>query len=83
MADISRLKKKRAAQRNVLKGLSVKAKDYMKESFTEETKRDVEVLLKSIVEKEQIIKSLDGEILDLIKEEDIEHPSSSKDYFVM
>ena len=40
MADIGRLRKRRSANKNVLLGLIVKAKDYMKDDFDENNKQD-------------------------------------------
>jgi hypothetical protein len=66
------MKRKRTAQRKVLKGLSVKAREFMAETFTDDIKREIEALMKTLSDKEQIVKSLDAEILDVIKVEEIE-----------
>ena len=72
MADISRLKKKRSATKNVALGLFTKAKDFIAKDYSVENKKEIEILLKTIETKECIIKDLDAQILDVIDENLIE-----------
>ena len=68
MADISRLRKSRSANRNVVKGLIVKARDAVNTSNFDQ----VEVILRTIENKRKIIVDLDSKILDVIEEKDID-----------
>ena len=84
MADISRLRKKRSANRNVALGLFTKAKDFMAKDYSVENKEEIETLLKTIESKE-CIKDLDAQILDVIDEklieEDIDVPTQFETKF--
>ena len=51
MADISRFKKKRRANKNAALGLFTKAKDFMAKDYSVENKKEIETLLKTIESK--------------------------------
>ena len=72
MADITRAKKKRSANKNVVLGLIVKSKDLMTEEFNEEIREELETFIRTIEIKEQIIKGLDNDIIDMIDEDHID-----------
>ena len=72
MADITRAKKKRSANKNVVLGLIVKSKDLMIEEFNEEIREELETFIRTIEIKEQIIKGLDNDIIDMIDEDHID-----------
>ena len=69
---LSRLKKSRAAQRNVAKGLIVKAQNLMKEGPGEGSDDDVRAMLQLIKGKEDAIAQINQKVLEVIEENDIE-----------
>ena len=71
-AELSRLKKSRTANKNVLKGLIVKAQNAMKDGPGAGTTDDVTAFLKTIRKKITVIEALNGQILAVIAEENIE-----------
>ena len=66
------MKKSRSANRNVVKGYIVKAKAATTEEFNENVRIEIEATLKAIKTKRQHISDLDGKILDLLDEANIE-----------
>ena len=72
MSDLGRLKKSRSAQRNVVKGLIVKAQNLMKEGPGEGADEEVNAMLKLIKVKEDSIAKINEKMLDVIGEDDIE-----------
>ena len=75
MSQISRLRKSRSAHRNLLNGLVVKAKEIAQVEdgvLNEKRRQDISDYLVAIESKRTVITELDGKILDLVDEEDIE-----------
>ena len=72
MADISRLKKSRSANRNVLKGLVVKAKDAGARESNEKNQQEISSILKTIAVKQKVVAELDAKILEVIEEDKID-----------
>ena len=59
MADITRAKKKRSANKNVVLG------DLMIKELNEEIREELETFIRTIEIKEQIMKGLDNEMIDM------------------
>ena len=72
MTEIGRLKKSRSANKNVLKGYIVKAKDATREEYNEKNRLDIESILKAVEIKRKVVVDLDAKILELLEEENIE-----------
>ena len=74
MADVGRLKKSRSANRNVVSGLVVKARDIVNgdDSGSEKKILEVQAILKTIEIKRNVITELDAKILDAIGEEEMD-----------
>ena len=64
MADLTRKRKSRSANRNAADKLSQKAVDKMLAPFDEEVRLDLEVLMRSIKAKETLLLKLDDDILN-------------------
>ena len=63
MAEPSRLKRKRTANRKVLLDLSKQAKDItMEEDLTDDLKYSLEAIMRSVNQKEKLVKTLDEEL---------------------
>ena len=63
MAEPSRLKRERAANRKVLLDLLKQAKDItMEEDLTDDLKYSLEVIMRSVNQKEKLVKTLDEEL---------------------
>ena len=63
MAEPSRLKRKRTANRKVLLDLLKQAKDItMEEDLTDDLKYSLEVIMRSVNQKEKLVKTLDEEL---------------------
>ena len=72
MAEPSRLKRKRTANRKVLLDLLKQAKDItMEEDLTDDLKDSLEAIMSNVNEKEKLVKTLDEELVNIINEEDI------------
>ena len=72
MAELSRLRKSRSANRNVLKGFIVKAKNATQDEYTEENRVNIKAILKTIESKRKVVAGLDEKIMDLLEEEAID-----------
>ena len=71
MAEPSRLKRKRTANRKVLLDLLKQAKDItMEEDLTDDLKDSLEAIMSNVNEKEKLVKTLDEELVNIINEED-------------
>ena len=63
MAELSRLKRKRTANRKVLLDLLKQAKDItMEEDLTDDLKYSLEAIMRSVNQKEKLVKTLDEEL---------------------
>ena len=63
MAEPSRLKRERAANRKVLLDLLKQAKDItMEEDLTDDLKYSLEAIMRSVNQKEKLVKTLDEEL---------------------
>ena len=63
MAEPSRLKRKRTANRKVLLDLLKQAKDItMEEDLTDDLKYSLEAIMRSVNQKEKLVKTLDEEL---------------------
>ena len=69
--EISRLRKSRSANRNIVLGLIVRADTAMKEDYNEETLIGVRAILRTIKDKEILLTGVNGEILNLVEEDKI------------
>ena len=69
---LSRLRKSRSANRNVLLGLVTKAQDKMNEGGDEAVKTEVKVILQFISRKEEAIIKTNEDIMALIPEDKME-----------
>ena len=69
--ELSRMKKSRAANRNVLNNLVVKAEEIGRNGLDEEKRKHISDVLKAIEAKRRLINELDAKILDTIEEEKI------------
>ena len=72
MAELTRLRKKQSANRNVVKGLIVKAKGSIAGDRTTESVGDVAAYLKTIRSKEVLLEELSDKMCDLVEEEKID-----------
>ena len=72
MSDLGRLKISRSTQRNVMKGLIVKAENLMKEGPDEGADEEVNAMLKLIKVKGDSIAKINEKMLDVIGEDDME-----------
>ena len=70
-AELSRLRKKQSANRNVVQGLITKSKDAMAKGLEESTITDVATYLKTIRSKETVLADVNDKICDLVEEDDI------------
>ena len=68
VVDISRLKKKRSANRNVVRGLITKAKALISEEYNEGNRKQIQATLQVILAKEKGIRETDEDIQDAIDE---------------
>ena len=73
MAELTRLKQMRSANKNVVNGLITKAKNKMEDDMNDANSLDIEVLLNTIKAKEVLIAKLDADIATQIPEEEVEH----------
>ena len=73
MAELTRLKQMRSANKNVVDGLITKAKNKMEDDMNDANSLDIEVLLNTIKAKEVLIAKLDADIATQIPEEEVEH----------
>ena len=69
--EISRLRKSRSANRNIVLGLIVRADTAMTEDYNEETLIGVRAILRTIKDKEILLTGVHGEILNLDEEDKI------------
>ena len=83
MADLSRSKKSRSAQKNVLQGLAVKAQNYVKEGPGEGSIDDINATLKMIKKKLSVIADLNEKILEKIDENELETDVEESTLFEM
>ena len=72
MTEVSKLKKSRSANKNAVNRLVAQAEDKMQNEYNEDIRLDVEVLLRSIKAKENLILKLDSEIVSLIDDEAVD-----------
>ena len=72
MAELSRLRKSRSANRNVLKGFIVKAKNATQDEYTEENRVNIKAILKTMESKRKVVAGLDEKIMDLLEEDAID-----------
>ncbi|XP_066927907.1 uncharacterized protein [Clytia hemisphaerica] len=68
--NLKRMKRRRTANKNVLTGLLVKAKDGLQKEYNDDLKVELQTLLRTIQEQEATVKALDNDILNLIEEDD-------------
>ena len=69
MTDLSKRRKSRSAHRNAANKLVTKADDAMKEAYSDDQRLDVEVLLRTIKAKKELIQKLDNEVINLVEED--------------
>ena len=73
MAEPSRLKRKRTANRKVLLDLLKQAKDItMEEELTDDLKHSLEAIMSNVNKMEKLVKTLDEELVNIVNEEDID-----------
>ena len=81
MAELSNLRKSRSANRNVVKGFVVKAKDAIAAEYSDSVRLTVTAILKAIDTKKKVIAETDAAILALLTEDlleaDIEEVTSN------
>ncbi|XP_066910906.1 uncharacterized protein [Clytia hemisphaerica] len=68
--NLKRMKRRRTANKNVLTGLLVKAKDGLQKEYDDDLKVELQTLLRTIQEQEATVKALDNDILNLIEDDD-------------
>ena len=72
MTEVSRMKKKQSANRNVVKGLITKANDAMERGRSSATVGEAAACLRTIQSKEKLLTEINDEICGLVAEEEIE-----------
>ena len=70
--DLSRLRKSRSANRNVLKGMLLKIKETGHAGLNEQTRQEIADMLKVVSNNRKLIAELDRKVLDVIDEESID-----------